>query len=265
MTKNQILHYKFLKELVKLHYIDEIWLFGSRARDDYKDNSDIDLAILCSKATNSQWMNIVGIIEEADTLLKIDCVRFDELDDDETFKANIIKYKKVLYTKKGNFTSKLLWEDLFIDLRNAIERLNESLLTLNESRLSLSKLSELQKKYLPNFDNKLLKLLESEDILRNSVIQSFEFTIELFWKVLKKFLDYEKIETNFPREVFKESFQRKMIYDEQIWLEMLDDKNNSSHAYKLEKAIIIYENIKRYAPILEKTYQELQNRFERLD
>ncbi len=66
-----------IEKLKSLPFIDEIWLFGSRARGDNLERSDIDLAILCSSASDSDWLKVNDIIENADTLLKIDCIRFD--------------------------------------------------------------------------------------------------------------------------------------------------------------------------------------------
>ena len=74
-----IADYKFFAQLQALAYVEKIILFGSRARGDYRPHSDIDLAIECSKATPQEWDKICIIIEEADTLLKIDCVRRDGL------------------------------------------------------------------------------------------------------------------------------------------------------------------------------------------
>lgn len=75
---NNNLDYEFIEKLKKLQYIEEIWLFGSRARGDNRDKSDIDIAIISSSATAKEWDFIVDIIENADTLLKIDCLRFDK-------------------------------------------------------------------------------------------------------------------------------------------------------------------------------------------
>jgi predicted nucleotidyltransferase len=96
-----ITSYKFLQQLTALPYVEEIWLYGSRARGDNQDRSDIDLAIICPQATREEWLKIVDIIDEADTLLKIDCVRFDTLKDTTPFKDNIFKDKKVLYSKEN--------------------------------------------------------------------------------------------------------------------------------------------------------------------
>ncbi len=95
MGKN-ITEYKFVSDLKELSFIDEIWLFGSRARGDSQDRADIDLAIICPNATDEDWTKVLDIIENADTLLKIDCVRFDKTKMSEEFYNNIIKDKKVL-------------------------------------------------------------------------------------------------------------------------------------------------------------------------
>ncbi|WP_218460855.1 nucleotidyltransferase domain-containing protein [Rickettsia sp. TH2014] len=98
---NSITEYSFLTNLTKLPFIEEIWLFGSRGRGDNHERADIDIAILCPNASKDDWRQVLEIIDDADTLLKIDCVRFDTLNDDDKFKQNIINFKKILY-KKGS-------------------------------------------------------------------------------------------------------------------------------------------------------------------
>ena len=46
------------------------------------------------------------------TLLKVDCVRFDHLTEDDRLKKNIRAYKKVLYQRKSAFMDKEFWKDL---------------------------------------------------------------------------------------------------------------------------------------------------------
>lgn len=69
----------FFQQLTQLAYIEKIILFGSRARNDAQPRSDIDLALVCPTASENDWLIILGIIENADTLLKIDAIRFDML------------------------------------------------------------------------------------------------------------------------------------------------------------------------------------------
>ena len=70
--------YTFLQRIASLPFVDAIYLFGSRARGDNRDRSDIDIAIQCPKATQNDWLSILHIVENADTLLMIDCIRLDE-------------------------------------------------------------------------------------------------------------------------------------------------------------------------------------------
>ena len=88
--------YNFIEKIKNLNFVKEVWLFGSRARGDNEDKSDIDLAIVCKENTTEfDWNKIIDIIENRDTLLMVDFVRFDKLNNGK-FKDNILKDKKVL-------------------------------------------------------------------------------------------------------------------------------------------------------------------------
>lgn len=94
--------YKFYKNLTELPFIEEIWLFGSRARGDNQDRADIDLAIYCPKAEFQDWSKVLDIIDEADTLLKIDCLRLDKLDNSAPIKTSIMTEGIKLYDRNQN-------------------------------------------------------------------------------------------------------------------------------------------------------------------
>lgn len=95
----EIKNYDFLQKLQNLSFIDEIWLFGSRIRGDNQPRADIDLAISCKNANFDEWSEILNIIEEADTLLKIDCIRLDKLAETSKIKENILKEGEKIYEK----------------------------------------------------------------------------------------------------------------------------------------------------------------------
>ncbi|MGL4226248.1 MAG: nucleotidyltransferase domain-containing protein [Rickettsia sp.] len=122
---NSIKAYSFFVNLAKLPFIEEIWLFGSRVRGDNRERSDIDIAILCPNASKDDWQQVLEITYDADTLLKIDCVRFDTLNDDDKFKQNIINFKKILYKTGEVLMDKIFWQDYFKTLGQAIQRLHE--------------------------------------------------------------------------------------------------------------------------------------------
>ena len=81
--------------------MEAIYIYGSRARGDHSPRSDIDLAILCPSASQKDWLKILEIIEESDTLLQIDCVRVDGLKEGDRLKEKILRQGKSLYQKGG--------------------------------------------------------------------------------------------------------------------------------------------------------------------
>ena len=78
MWMQSVLPYRFIDDLKALPFVQAIYLFDSRARGDARPRSDIDLAIQCPGATIQQWQQVLNVVEQADTLLAIDCVRLDE-------------------------------------------------------------------------------------------------------------------------------------------------------------------------------------------
>jgi len=90
-------------------------------------------------------------------------------------------------------------------------------------------------------------------------IHRFKFTIDLFWKALKKKLaDEYGVNINAPKPTLQKAYLNGLISDEAIWLAMLDDRNMTSHTYKESLALEVYENIKRYTPFLRASFNKLQ-------
>jgi predicted nucleotidyltransferase len=59
--------------------VERVWLFGSRARGDHFERSDIDLAIEAPGMDRYDWLKLsLDFEEEAPTLLGIDLVRMEE-------------------------------------------------------------------------------------------------------------------------------------------------------------------------------------------
>jgi len=54
------------------------------------------------------------------------------------------------------------------------------------------------------------------DIYLDLVVKRFEFTYEMSWKCIKRYLDYIGIECHSPRDCFKEAFSQKIITDETV-------------------------------------------------
>jgi predicted nucleotidyltransferase len=62
--------------------VRRVILFGSRARGDAEARSDVDLAVEAPGASARDWLRLVDMAEDADTLLAIDLVRLEEAPSD---------------------------------------------------------------------------------------------------------------------------------------------------------------------------------------
>jgi len=100
----------------------------------------------------------------------------------------------------------------------------------------------------------------------DGTIQRFEFAFELTWKTLKRALEVEGLICQTPRETLKNAFQIGWLSVEALWLQMLDDRNMTSHTYDELTAAQIYENIKSeyYVEIL-KLAQFIRKRYSQAD
>ncbi|HBF12024.1 MAG TPA: nucleotidyltransferase [Deltaproteobacteria bacterium] len=103
-----------------------------------------------------------------------------------------------------------------------------------------------------DYKNALDRLEEAlqENALKGSIvvdgtIQRFEFTFELAWKLAKALLVHGGIEVNSPRSAIKEGFQAKLFDNGEGWIDMLEDRNKTSHLYDEDESFAIYEKIKK--------------------
>ena len=86
------------------------------------------------------------------------------------------------------------------------------------------------------------KTREFNNLEKQGVIQAFEFTFELAWKVMKDYLSYQGIiPITGAREAIREAFQNSLIVKGQIWMEMLESRNLTSHTYNEKTADDILE------------------------
>jgi nucleotidyltransferase substrate binding protein (TIGR01987 family) len=94
-----------------------------------------------------------------------------------------------------------------------------------------------------NFDRAVVLLREALEIPadtmsnleKEGMIQRFEFVLELAWKTVKDFLEYQGIQITppiSPRSVIKDAFAAQIIADGQIWIDMIEHRNLLSHTYK---------------------------------
>ena len=70
------------------------------------------------------------------------------------------------------------------------------------------------------------------ELIKAGIIQYFEFTHELAWKVMKDFLEYEGMTGIVgSRSATREAFNKGLIEEGQAWMDMLETRNITVHAY----------------------------------
>ncbi|SHN24743.1 nucleotidyltransferase substrate binding protein [Gracilibacillus kekensis] len=117
------------------------------------------------------------------------------------------------------------------------------------------------------FDNfeKSFKLLEkyskesiSTELERAGIIQFFETTFELAWKVLKDYLEAEGYVAKSPRDSIKQAFQAEIIEEGHLWMDALSKRNLTTHTYDQELAEkLVIEIQEQFLPFLRKLYDRL--------
>ena len=84
---------------------------------------------------------------------------------------------------------------------------------------------------------------EVDELLKEGLIQRFEYTHELAWKVMKDYAEYQGYtEIRGSRDAFRKAFEMNIISDKR-WMNSIEDRNLTSHNYDDETAEEIYEAI----------------------
>jgi nucleotidyltransferase substrate binding protein (TIGR01987 family) len=110
------------------------------------------------------------------------------------------------------------WEQRFSNYKKALSKLGEAV-QLNSERA----LSELEKQ---------------------GIIQAFEYTHELAWKVMQDFFIYQgNAEIRGSKDATRQAFSVELILDGDAWMEMIKNRNLTSHTYNEEISEEIYKNI----------------------
>lgn len=126
---------------------------------------------------------------------------------------------------------------------------------------------------LSNFRRALTQLDEAIELMqqrelsrleKQGVIQAFEYSYELGWNSLKDFLVWQGIEGIVgSRDTIREGFSKGLIEDGHGWMQMLTDRNRTSHTYNEETAEAILENIRnQHHPLLKDLVQTLTARMD---
>lgn len=127
---------------------------------------------------------------------------------------------------------------------------------------------------MKKFDNyssalETLKQAKDQDLenefVQGGVISKFSLQFELGWKLMKELLKYEgdkTAATDSPREIIKAAYAYYDWMDEEIWLQMLRDRNDTAHIYDAALAErLVATIIDRYIPEFERMDSNVAARY----
>jgi len=108
-------------------------------------------------------------------------------------------------------------------------------------------------------------LIENPDFIQKAgTIQFFEMSFELAWNTVKDFLEEQGFtDVKSPRSALKKAFEIGIIADGHSWMELLVDRNLTSHTYDEAKAAEVENLIKqKYFPLLKQLHINFKQRLD---
>jgi nucleotidyltransferase substrate binding protein (TIGR01987 family) len=104
-----------------------------------------------------------------------------------------------------------------------------------------------------------------DEEVRDAVIQRFEYTFELAWKMIKRQVEMEsavpsEIDTLSFRSLIREAAEKGIIQSFEPWMVYREQRNITSHTYNQDKAESVFETAKEFLPVAQKLLADLRER-----
>ena len=95
-------------------------------------------------------------------------------------------------------------------------------------------------------------------IVRDGVIQRFEYVFELSWKTIKAAAEYGGVSTKSPREAIRYAYKMEWITPEKKWIAIMDARNLTSHTYDEATAHKVYVRAKMFPALVSELITALE-------
>ena len=123
------------------------------------------------------------------------------------------------------------WQQRFSNFVKAYSKLDQAV-------------QKIQEKYPIKEDGTIEEDSFLDDIIKEGLIQRFEYTHELAWNVLKDFLENAGNNNIFgSKDATREAFAAGLISNGEVWMDMIKSRNKTSHIYNKETADDIFMKI----------------------
>ena len=105
----------------------------------------------------------------------------------------------------------------------------------------------------------------ADEEVRDAVIQRFEYTFELCWKMLKRRIEADAavpsdVDAMSFHALMRDAAERGLVDDVTRWLEYREQRNITSHTYNADRALSVYETAKVFIVDAKAVLRKLQER-----
>lgn len=105
---------------------------------------------------------------------------------------------------------------------------------------------------------------DQAEAIRAGVIQNFEFTYELCWKFMKRWLEVNLgkvyVEGINRRELFRLSAEHRLISDVDQWMDYHEARNETAHTYDEQTAEDVFETAGKFIEDAKKFMSALETK-----
>ncbi len=186
--------YEFFQKLTALPFVDALYVFGSRARGDADERSDIDLAVLCPEATEAEWRQVLKIAEEAAILLRVKATRWDRVGPNDSFYKQIDREKEPVFIR-----------------------------TPAQRREMMPELFRMMSWHIKVLEDAMAATYASPKERRTAVIEHFRKTLRYFWRLARQALILHGLRTHSPLSTLKHAYAEGWLKERAEWENIFDD------------------------------------------
>ena len=101
-----------------------------------------------------------------------------------------------------------------------------------------------------------------DDLERDGVIQRFEYTFELCWKMIRRVLialGRAEVSAS-PRPLLRDAAEEHLIDDVEAWFEFLEARNLTTHTYDQSRAEMVFQVAQKFPAFAELLLQRLEEK-----
>jgi nucleotidyltransferase substrate binding protein (TIGR01987 family) len=144
-------------------------------------------------------------------------------------------------------TQDIRWQQRFSNYLKAFLKLEEAVLKIKQAYNIEQNATIAQDSFL-------------DDIIKEGLIQRFEYTHELAWNVMKDFLTHAGNNNLYgSKDATREAFALGLISHGEVWMDMISSRNKTSHTYNQETADDIFIKImNEYYPEFKQFKNKMQ-------